>query len=282
MKPCFSLVTTLSTPFEDDIPTLARAGWTAVELWLTKLETYLKSHGTAEAKALLTDHGVQAVGAGSQGGLLATQGRERDAHWEQYRRRLDLLAELEVPTLVITGDFLLEPTEESLARAVSSLAEAAEAARPRGIRLALEFQKGYRFCSSLDTTLSMLGQVQLDNLGLCLDVFHYYTGPSKFEDLGLLSPATLFWLQLSDLSGTPRELAEDRDRILPGEGDFLLGPLLDQIDHIGYEGYASLEVFNPQLWQIPADRVAQAALQAMIRTLGARLRMEPMGPAGEN
>ena len=41
MKPCISQATTLSTPFEADLPAYAQGGWTAVELWLTKLETYL-------------------------------------------------------------------------------------------------------------------------------------------------------------------------------------------------------------------------------------------------
>ena len=43
MTPCISQATTLSTPFEHDLEAFGRAGWPAVELWLTKLETYLQS-----------------------------------------------------------------------------------------------------------------------------------------------------------------------------------------------------------------------------------------------
>ena len=35
MKPCISQATTLSTPFEADLDAYGRAGWPAVELWLT-------------------------------------------------------------------------------------------------------------------------------------------------------------------------------------------------------------------------------------------------------
>ena len=99
-------------------------------------------------------------------------------------------------------------------------------------------------------------------MGVCLDLFHYYTGPSKFEDLAYLSPENLAWVQVCDLSGTPRELAGDARPDLPRRGG-----LPDRADprppgRIGYDGYVSLEVLNPQLWRIPADRVADPGYQA--------------------
>src|SRR5262249_54417818 len=145
------------------------------------------------------------------------------------------------------------------------------------VRLALEFQKGACFCASLDTTLALIAQCDVAGVGVCLDLFHYYTGPSKFEDLGYLTPENLAWVQLCDLSGTPRELAGDSDRIFPGEGDFQIGPILDHLGQIGYDGYASLEVLNPQLWQIPADRVADAGYQALCRALGRWNQSDPSG-----
>ena len=66
----------------------------------------------------------------------------------------------------------------------------------------------------------------------------------------------LAWVQVCDLSGTPRELAGDADRILPGEGDFELGPIFEHLGRIGYDGYVSLEVLNPHLWQVAPDRVS--------------------------
>ena len=268
MKPCISQATTLSTPFEADLGAYARGGWTAVELWLTKLEAYLESHSVAEARGLLADQGLSAVAASFQGGLLLSRGDEREAHWDHFRRRLDVLRELEVPLLIVAADFTTEPHPDDYGRAASALGQAAETARAAGVRLALEFQKTARFCASLDTALALVAQSGAENLGVCFDVFHYYAGPSKLEDLAYLSPANLAWVQLCDLSGVPRELAGDGDRILPGEGDFQLGPILDLLAAIAYDGYVSLEVLNPQLWQIPADRVADFGFQALCRVLG--------------
>jgi sugar phosphate isomerase/epimerase len=277
MKPCISQATTLSTSFEADLPAYARGGWTAVELWLTKLETYLETHSTAQARALLEGEGLTAAAAAAQGGLLLSRGSERAAHWGHFQRRLPILQELGVPVLIVVADFVHELTSEDYGRATDALAEAADTARKFDVRLALEFQKGARFCASLDTTLALIAQCGGVNLGVCFDVFHYYTGPSKFEDLSYLSQENLAWVQLCDLAGTPRELAGDSDRIFPGEGDFQLGPILDHLGRLGYDGHASLEVLNPLLWQIAADRVANLGYQALCRTLGRWNTSEPWG-----
>src|SRR5271157_2630146 len=235
MKPCISQATTMSTPLEADLPAFQRGGWRAVELWLTKLETYLEGHTIEELRGLLDLHTLVPAAAAGQGGLLLSRGDEREIHWSHFRRRLAVLKELQVPILIVASDFTREPSGEDYSRAAAMLGEAAELAGSFGVRL---------------------------------DLFHYYTGPSKFEDLAYLSRDNLAWVQVCDLSGTPRELAGDRDRILPGDGDFQIDPILDHVGCIGYDGHVSLEVLNPQLWQVPADRVADLGHQAVCRVLG--------------
>jgi sugar phosphate isomerase/epimerase len=278
MIPCISQVTTLSTPFEDDLPAFSRAGWPAVELWLTKLETYLDDgHTIDEARAILVDNGLTAPAAAGQGGLLLSRGGDA---WDLLRRRLDLLAALGVPTLVVAADSGDgHARAEDYGLAVEGIARAAGEAAARGVRLAIEPQKSSAVVASLDTALALVAQSGAANAGVCLDLFHFYTGPSKFEDLAYLTPENLAWVQLCDLSGTPREVAGDADRILPGEGDFQIGPILEHLARIGYAGGISLEVLNPQLWQTKADYVADAALRALVRTLGPHAGDAPRGDA---
>src|SRR3954447_627093 len=105
MKPCISQATTLSTPFAADLKAFARGGWPAVELWLTKLETFLEGHTVSEARAMLDGEQLRAVAASAQGGLLTSRGAERDVHQEHFHRRLAILQELEVPVMVVVADF---------------------------------------------------------------------------------------------------------------------------------------------------------------------------------
>jgi sugar phosphate isomerase/epimerase len=268
MKPCISQATTMSTPFQADLPAFAQAGWPAFELWLTKLETFLEDHAVPEVQALVDSHGLVAAAASGQGGLLLSRSGERPAHWNHFRKRLAILRELEVPILIVAADHAREFSADEYRRAGAALREAADLAADSGVRLALEFQKTAGFCTSLDTALALVEESGSPHVGLCLDLFHYYTGPSKFEDLAHLSRERLAWVQLCDLSGLPRELAGDGDRILPGDGDFQLGPILDHLGRIGYDGYVSLEVTNPQLWQVPVDRLADLGHQSICRALG--------------
>ncbi len=268
MKPCISEATTLSAPFADDVAAYAEAGWPAMEVWLTKLEQHLDKHTVEETRRLLLDSGLALAAASYQGGLLLSQGEQRRAHFDHFRRRLDLCQAFGIPTLLVAADFTGPLDRTALERALVSLKQAAQWAAGFGVRLALEFRGGAPFCSSLDTALALVAQCDEPNLGVNLDVFHYYTGPSKFEDLALLTPANLAFVQVCDLAGVPRELAGDADRVFPGEGDFQLGPMIEQLGRVGYDGWVSLEVMNPTLWQVKAAQVARLGLQALQRLLG--------------
>jgi sugar phosphate isomerase/epimerase len=267
MRLCISEATTLPASFAEDVAAYADGGCTAMEVWLTKLEKHLETHSAAETRRLLEERHMTLAAASYQGGLLLSQGEQRRAHSDHFRRRLDLCQQFKIPTLLVVADFVEAVDRASLERAVVSLKQAAQWAAGFEIRLALEFRARTTFCSSLDTALALVGQCGEPNVGINFDVFHYYTGPSKLEDLRLLTPATLAFVQLSDLAGTPRELATDADRILPGDGDFQLKPLLEQLRALGYDGWVSLELMNPTLWNTKASHVAELGMMALRRLL---------------
>jgi sugar phosphate isomerase/epimerase len=267
MKPCISEATTLPRTFADDVAAYADAGCGAVEVWLTKLETHLETHSGADTLKLLEDRQLTLAAAAYQGGLLLSQGEERRAHFDHFRRRLELCALFNVPTLLVVADFVEVVDRMALGRAVASLAQAGEMAAGFGVRLGLEFRGKATFCASLDTAVALVTQCGQPNVGVNLDAFHYYTGPSKPEDLGLLTRENLAHVQLCDLAGVPRELATDADRVLPGDGDFRLGPIVARLREIGYDRWVSLELMNPTLWQIAPASVAEVGLAALRRVL---------------
>jgi sugar phosphate isomerase/epimerase len=275
MKPCISEATTMPGTFAEDVAAYADAGCTAMEVWLTKLEAHLEKHTAADTRKLLEDRQITPAAAAYQGGLLLSQGEQRRAHFDHFRRRLDVCQTFAIPTLIVAADFIEAVDQTAVDRAVVSLRQAAQWAAAFGVRLALEFRGSARFCSSLDTALALVLQCGEPNVGINFDVFHYYTGPSKFEDLRLLTPATLAHVQLCDVAGVPRELAADADRILPGEGDFLLGPILQQFRALGYDGWVSLELLNPELWQVKAMTMAELGLAALRRLLAAGPEVTP-------
>ncbi|HZT79704.1 MAG TPA: sugar phosphate isomerase/epimerase [Gemmataceae bacterium] len=268
MKPCISEATTLPATFAEDVAAYAGAGCPGMEVWLTKLETHLEQHPAADTRRLLADRGITLAAASYQGGLLLSQGDQRRAHFDHFRKRLELCEYFGIPTLLVVADFAGAVDQAGLERAVVSLAQAAQWAEAAKVRLALEFRGRSSFCASLDTALALIARCGQPNVGVCLDVFHYYTGPSKFDDLGLLTPANLAFVQVSDVAGVPRELATDADRVLPGEGDFHLGPIVERLRRVGYDGWVSLELMNPVLWQVKPSQVAALGVESVRRLLG--------------
>ena len=267
MKPAISQVCSLNSPFEKDIEDYAAGACRAIELWLGKLDAYLETHSTDDVRRLLDEQQMAAPVASFQGGLLISQGDARREHWEHFSKRLVLLRELNVQTLVVACDVMGPLAQQDLERVQASLGQAAVRAGEKGIRLALEFQSSATFGNNLQTAAALVNETGSPHLGLCFDVFHYYAGPSKAEDLAYVTPQNLFHVQLCDVAGTPREFAGDADRILPGDGDFQLQPILDHFHAIGYEGYVSLELMNPQIWHVPARQFGEIGMTCLRRLL---------------
>ncbi len=268
MNLCISQVTTLSTSFADDIAGYADGGCTNIEVWLTKLEQHLATTTAKATRELLADRGVSLVAAAYQGGLLLSQGEQRQVAFDHYKRRLDLCQQFGIPTMLLVADFATSIDETSLGRAIVSLKQAAQWAAAFGVRLGLEFRGADAFCSCLETALLLVEQCDEPNVGVCLDAFHYYKGPSKPEDLERLTPRNLAHVQLCDVPGVPRELMTDGDRVFPGEGDFRLSPIVEALRRIGYAGFVSLELMNPTIWQAKPSQVVELGLTALQRTVG--------------
>ena len=267
MLPALSQVCSLNASFEDDISDYAAGACGAIELWLGKLETYLETHSVDDVGRLLGERDVVARVSSFKGACSSAR-ETHGAHWQHFSRRLELCRQLQIETLVLAGDILGPLSSEDVDRVRVSLVQAAAEAGTQGVRLALEFQSQATLGNNLETAAALVAECGSPHLGLCFDVFHYYVGPSKFEDLAWLTPENLFHVQLSDLSGVARKLAADGDRILPGDGDFQLAPILEHFRQSGYAGYVSIELLNPHIWQIPPRQFGEIGMTALRKVLG--------------
>ena len=268
MKPALSTVCSLDSSLETIFEDYAAGHCDAVDLWLGHAETYLENHSPGDLKGLLDRHGITAVAASFQGGLLTSQGDARREHWSHFESRLGLLRELAIPVLVVAGDAFGPLGPQDLSRLSMSLAEAAKRAADAGVRLALEFDARASFPNNLQSAVALVEDVGHPSLGICLDWFHFSMGPSKPLDISLLSRETLAHVQLSDTADVPREMATDADRILPGEGSSPPDELVRRLAEIGYAGAVSVELHNPRLWRVPPRQFGEIAITSLRALLG--------------
>lgn len=266
MLPTLSQVCSLPAETTKQFEDYSAGKCATIELWLTKVEDFLARHSPDELRRLLETNGLTAPVASYQGGLFS-QGERRVEAWKLFTRRLDLCRELGVNTLVVAIDTDGPLNEQLLGRVQLTLQQAAEEAAKRSLRLALEFQASATFGNNLQTAAALVAETGAPNLGLCLDVFEWYVGPSKTEDLGYLTQDNLFHVQLSDLADTPRELAGGTQRILPGDGDLNLPAVTDRLHEIDFAGTVSLEILNPDLWQVPPLQMGEIGMTALRKTL---------------
>jgi len=268
MLPALSQVCTLQASFSQDIEDFAAGQCHAVDVWLTKLEDYLqRGRSVSDVRKLLLEHEVAAPVASYQGGLFGSNESGQEA-WRLFGERLVLCGELEIKTLVVACDILAPICQADVDGANELLLRAATAAAKHGVRIALEFRADAALGNNLQTAAALVREVGHANLGLCLDVFHYYVGPSKQEDLAYLNASNLFHVQLCDLADTPREFARDADRILPGDGDIVFEPIIDRLREIDYRGCVSIELMNPQIWQVPPRQFGEIGMTALRKVLG--------------
>jgi 2-keto-myo-inositol isomerase len=269
MIPTISQICCLNSPFDRDLEDFAAAGCQSVEVWLTKLETYLETHALTDVRYWLEKTGLSLPVASYQGGLLASQGEARREAWMLFDRRLKLCQELGIQTIVVACDVPPPLVQQTIERVQVSLVQMAAEAGKFGVRAAIEFQASAALGNNLQTVAALVADIGSPHLGICLDAFHWHVGPSKTEDLGCLTADNLFHVQLCDLADTPRELARDADRILPGDGDIHLASLIAHLRKINYAGCVSIELMNPQLWQVPALQLADAGMAALRKVLDA-------------
>ncbi len=266
MKLCLSQATIQGTPTGKAVESAARAGFERIDLWWPHVRSEPEPIGTAGLKRTCSEEGVEL--AALSGTVLDLAGS--DDRWEsslaEFQQAIAFAREAEVPLICFEpGSTKQKPAEQPFALAARRLGGILAIAERESIDLALEFRADSGWITSLPTALALVSMFESDRLGICFDVFHYYCGPTKLEDLTAEAIGKIRSVQLSDLIATPREFATESDRILPGEGDFDLRTILGCFRRADYDGLICAESPNTMLWQFPPDRVADMAHQSLLR-----------------
>ncbi len=144
-----------------------------------------------------------------------------------YAADLDLYAELGAQRI---GTRCLEPDPE---RSLDQLSLLAEMTAERGFRaLTLEYAP-YHPLNHLDQATAMIARVGQPNFRLLIDVMHLFRSGSTPQDVALLPPGIIEYVQVCDIRMEPQGndyLAEaTRERLVPGTGEIPLRELLSVI-----------------------------------------------------
>ena len=143
---------------------------------------------------------------------------------------------------------------------------------PLGIRIAFKGTPASRTVRDLAAAWEVVGRANCPNLGLAIDSFDTLAAHASLELLDEIDPELLCLVQLSDFMWTEiRSAAEQAAtathfRVFPGEGvhSDSVADLVTKLDHIGYYGDYSFDVYNDDYHQLPPQTVAQRARGAAL------------------
>jgi len=123
-------------------------------------------------------------------------------------------------------------TEQAMDWLVQALRECSEAARPHGVRLALEPINRYEttLINNVAQGLELIERVGADNFGLLLDTFHMNVEEPVIEDGIRACGSRIFHFHVAD-----------SNRWYPGAGHLNFKTILDMLTSTGYRGWVSGE-----------------------------------------
>jgi sugar phosphate isomerase/epimerase len=271
----FSLspVTISQCSFEEAFQKTAEAGFTGIGLRYDRFELYLQNGGSvAEVRKWLQRYGLCFTEAAFlaewqfHGGLPLVSQRQRTGgpaeHQALLSKRLHgFLAHCEqlecanvtaVPALRETGD---------LDVAAEEFAVLCDIARPYGVRLGLEFMGTAPQLNDLHSASQLVRKADRPNGGLLIDTFLFHQGGSKLSDIENVPIDRVFNVQLADAKPKPPgQLNMLEDRLFPGEGAAPVKDIVRLLQDRGYEGWWTVELFNPDYAVMQAETVAKRAL----------------------
>ena len=235
----------------------AKAGIRAVEPAAGLLDEFLKTDTLASAKRVLSDNGLDIVsGAVGVTGLWEPN-PDFAKNLDEFRRRCEQFAALGAPLVYSPCATAAQFTPSDYTRCLDNIRQTAEVARAFELKVAAEFVRSSTFLASLPTALRLHREAAHPNFGILFDCYHFWSGPSKLEDMDSIKPGEIIHAHLNDTQDLPRELLDLQTRVIPGEGVAPLAKILRKLTDAGYRGPISVELFLPKYQQADPFELAK-------------------------
>ena len=252
----------------------AKAGYQAIEPWLSELDRYVKGGGSLKALGQrIRDRGLAVPSAIAFFEWIVDDDERRKKGLEEARRNMDMVQQ-------IGGTRIAAPPAGAVKQADLNLIQAAERYRALlalgqqfGIVPEVEFWGPSRALSRLGEAALVALESGHPQACILADVYHLYKGGSHWEGLRLLSGTALHVIHCNDYPAQPaRGTITDAHRVYPGDGVAPLKAILRTLRQIGFRGMLSLELFNRDYWKQDPLTVARTGLEKMRAAVRSSLR----------
>jgi 4-hydroxyphenylpyruvate dioxygenase len=249
----------------------ARAGIKDVEITNILLDEFLKTENLAAARRVITDLGLNLVHAATGVLELWEPNPNRAAALDNLKRRCEMYANMGLNHVYAATATSKKVTEEDYKAGPENMHDAGEVAKQFNMSLRIEFLRTSTFISTLPTILKLTRAAAHPNISPMLDIYHFWSGLNKLEDLDMIRTGEIAHVHFQDVPDIPREMLDLSTRIIPGDGIAPLNKILGKLSEKGYAGPLSVELFLPKFQQGDPYEVAREIRQkseAVMRQAG--------------
>ena len=256
-------------PLTQLIPIARDAGYDAIEPWIDELEAHQNSGGSLEELgAQIRDAGLSVQGAIGFAPWIVEDAAARAAGLERAKRDMELVARVGGALIAAPPMGAVEGASLELNRVAERYAALCEAGREIGVRPLVEVWGFSQTLSKLGDAAWVAIESGAPDAGVLADVYHLYKGGSPLAGLRLLHPAALPIFHVNDYPAIAPASIGDADRVWPGDGVAPLAETFALLREIGFDGFLSLELFNPAYWQGDALETAKTGREKLRAALG--------------
>ena len=269
-------------PLPEAVRRIADRGYAGVELLADRPHAYLDDFDEADERALfdaLAETGIQVSNVNAN----TTTGYYRDAPpsaffepsvinadddlraWrvDYTKRAVDLADAVGSPAVCLATGSALPGTKPETAYdlLLDSLHQILDYAETTDVRVGVEYEPEL-LVDDTDAVLALIDDVGRDSLGVNLDLGHAaVTGEDPVDAIHRCA-GRITGVHLEDIEGG---VGGRHYHLVPGEGDLDFAAIFDALDDVGYDGFATLELYT---YPDDPDGAAAAAYDALTPLCG--------------
>jgi sugar phosphate isomerase/epimerase len=261
-----------SRPIVDLIGIASKAGYDAIEPWVSELDVYVKEGGSLpDLRKRIEDSGLKTADLIGFAEWVVEDPARRKKGLEQAKRDMDWAAQIGSPRIAAppvgaTGGASKRDDPKFTQPVIDLLAAAdryralLDLGKTMGVTPLVEIWGFSRTLRRLGEALCVAAECGDRGGAILPDVYHLYKGGSDFAGLELVAGEAVGIFHINDYPKIDRDKIVDADRVYPGDGIAPLKEVFATLRKSNYAGYVSLELFNKDYWKRDPLEVARTGL----------------------
>ncbi len=249
-------------PITEVVDLAAKAGYDAVEPWLGELQDFVKKGGDLkDLKKRIADAGLAVPSSIGFAKWIVDDAGVRKQGLDEAKRDMEMVLAIGGKRIAAPPAGATDQANLDLHAVADRYRALAEVGAKVGIIPEVEVWGFSKSLSKLGETVQVAMESGHPQACVLPDIYHLYKGGSGFDGLKFLQGKAVGIFHVNDYpkDKDPKTI-KDADRVFPGDGVAPLTEVLRTLVSIGYKGFLSLELFNPDYWKRDAFEVLKEGL----------------------